>query len=396
MAFDTLPPAQRVVAVHIDFMRNKDFCILGGVTQIGAVHIDDTIPTAKTNGRDVWYGTSFVLAQSRKQLRYLVAHENLHKAYNHCTLYKAQATKYPELWAMAVDYVVNQTVEDMDTAGTFVERPTVVKPLIDPKYKGMSALEVLRELLKAQQQQQQQQPQPLDTHVQATEGDGDDEGLTAEDVKELATAVQEALIQGELMQSQLRGTTAGGTALGGFTERHTDWRGPLRRFIQEVTEGDDMSRYTPANRRMLPLDVLMPSHFAEATGELIIAADTSGSMGALYPELFGEVAQVCKTTNPQQVRLLWWDSSVAAEQVFKRGQYDAIAKALQPKGGGGTTASCVAQHITMHRYKPRAVIYLTDGYIESAPQTPQCPVLWGVFNNRRFVAPRGRVLHLEG
>lgn len=397
MAFHELSPHERVQAVHVDMMRNKDFCILAGVTQIGNVHVDDTHPTAATDGEHVWYGTAFLLKQNRKQLRYLVAHENFHKAMHHCTMYKDLSRKYPREAAMAADYVVNIAIEDMDST-QFVERPTAIPPLIDVKYRDRSFLEVLSMLLKNPPPPQPKggggqggQGETMDEHVQnETDGEGGEAHA-----KKVEAAIQSAVVQGEIMQAQLRGTEAGGRALSGFMERRTDWRGPLRRFIQEVCEGDEMSRYNPPNRRLLPLDILMPSHFSEATGEIIIAADTSGSMGRIYPALFGEIAQVCKTATPSLVRVLWWDTKVHNEQTFTAKDYEAIGKLLKPEGGGGTTASCVAQYIQKQGYKPKAVIMCTDGYIEAAPQCFTGNLLWGVFGNERFTPPRGKVLHLE-
>ena len=121
MAYRDLTPAQRIIAVHMDFMRHKDFSILGGVTQIGKVSIDN-VGTACTDGCDVRYDAAFIMPMSRKQLRYLVGHENLHKSLHHCTEYRAPFEKYPEIAAKAVDYVVNGTLEAMDPALDFLER----------------------------------------------------------------------------------------------------------------------------------------------------------------------------------------------------------------------------------------------------------------------------------
>lgn len=390
MAYKDLCPSDKLVAVHTDFMRHPTFCILGGVTQVGKVEVRDDIPTACTTGADVMYGTEFIKDMTRKQLRYLVGHENMHKALHHCTEYTLVAKKYPREFAQAIDYVVNWQLESMDNEkDKFLERPTNVPPLVDAKYANMSILEVMRELLKNPDPNKR----PMDEHIMGKLEPTDEEIKDAEEIK---VKIEDAVRHGEIVQNQMRAATGEGTAaLNGFRESRTDWKPYLRRFWQEICEGEDQSRFSPPNKRMLPLDIILPSHFSESTGEVIIACDTSGSMMGYYGLVFGEIARICQTTLPKSVRVLWWDTRIAGEQVFTPKDYPQLAKAMAPKGGGGTTVSCVARYIAEKRYKPKATIMLTDGYIESQYEVVPGNVLWGVVNNTRFVPIRGKVLHIQ-
>ena len=117
-------------------------------------------------------------------------------------------------------------------------------------------------------------------------------------------------------------------------------------------------------------------------------------MHGIYPVVFGEIANIAMNLKPKSIRVLWWDTHVAGEQVFTERDYDNIAKLVKPKGGGGTTVSCVAAYVREHRLKPKATIMLTDGYIESQYDVVPGNVLWGVVNNPRFVPLRGKVLHI--
>jgi predicted metal-dependent peptidase len=391
MAFKDLAPAQKLVAVHTDFMKHPDFCILGGVTQVGAAIVTDKVSTASTTGVDVEYGAAFIQDMTRKQLRYLVGHENMHKALHHCTEYILLAKKHPREFAMAIDYVVNWQLESMDLGvDKFLERPTNVPPLIDKKYADMGVPEVVRELLKNPPPPNQK---PMDEHVMRP---GAGTPADVEGAEKIKVKIDDAVRHGEVVQGQLRAASGRtGTSLSGFRETKTDWKAPLRRFIQEICEGDDQSRYSPPNKRMLPLDILLPSHFSEATGELVIACDTSGSMYGYYARVFGEIARICQTVIPASVRIIWWHHEVASVQEFKPKDYAQIARAMAPKGGGGTTVSCVAKYMAAKKLKPKATIMLTDGYIESHYEVPQGNVLWGVVNNPRFVPIRGKVLHIE-
>jgi predicted metal-dependent peptidase len=329
---------------------------------------------------------------TRKQLRYLVAHEAAHRALKHCTDYMPIKRKHPNEFAQAVDYVVNGIIESMDTKRDFLERPTSVAPLIDAKYSDKSVPEVVRMLLQDPPPQQQK---PMDEHMEPAPGeDGEADPKAVQAAQE---AVAEAMRQGEIVQIALRqqaGIGTGNNALSGFREQKTDWRGPLRRFITDLCEGDEQSRFNPPNRRFMPLGIILPSHFAEATGEVVIACDTSGSMSSILPMVFGEVANICKSVTPASVRVLWWDTRVSGIQYFTPKDYDKIATVMAPKGGGGTSVSCVADYIEAQKIKAKVIVFLSDGYLESKYRLPPGNLLWGIVGNPNFVPLRGKVLHI--
>lgn len=389
MSFQDLTAEQRLVATHIAFMKDPWFCRLGGITQVGENKIC-SIPTAATNGIDKMYGEEFIMGLSKEQLRFVVAHECLHIAYHHCTEYAALVKKYPRLSNMAMDYVVNRDILIMDDGRGFVAVTTDPAPLLDDKYKEHSWLEVLQDLLQGENSPGKGGGQPgegtLDEHIQSAPGTVSEE---------VAQQIADAVKQGQMLSDKMRGEGKGGRPLGGYVERKTDWRKPLRQFISDICVGDEHSRFNPPNRRMLPLGIVMPSHYAETTGCLVIAADTSGSMDSVIGVLLGEIAQICQQALPDEVHVVFWDTEICSEHKFTAKDYSSMAKLCKPAGGGGTTASVVADWVTRKGIKPKATIILTDGYIEPRPRLPEGPVLWGVVDNSRWVPPRGKALHLS-
>lgn len=414
MAWKDLSPRERITAASFDIMRDPEFSLMGGATQIGTVEMVDEseCPTAGTNGRDVVYCTAFVMGLTRPQVRMLLAHETAHKMLHHCIEYTAICEKYPQESNMAMDYVVNLIVEELDAGRGFIEWIDEPPPLIDAKYKGMSFLEVLQDLLKNPPPPQQQPqggggkpgkgtPRPLDTHTQGKkDGQAGEKPLSEEDAKVLKQQMQDAVAQGQIVREKMQAKARGDKGSGGRfdamnQQRTTDWKGPLRRFIQELSEGDDQSRFSPPNKRMLPLGIVLPSHFSEKVGEIVIACDTSGSMGGVYPTVFGEIARICQQVKPAKVRMLWWDTVVAGDQTFTEKDYERIAKQLKPAGGGGTTVSVVADYIKQHKIKAKCVIMLTDGYIESQYNVAPVPHLWGIVDHAGFVPRKGSVVHIN-
>jgi predicted metal-dependent peptidase len=394
MSFNKMTPNQRIQAVNIDCMRHPRFALLAGSICLGKSEVRPDIPTACTNGKDKLYGEAFIDGFTRKQLRYLVLHENMHVSLKHCVLkqYHDYTKRFGhQVCNMAMDYVVNGLIEELDPEFKFVERPTKVEPLVDAKYAGMSFPQVLKLLIEEQEEQPQGGgSQCMDDHDMTLPDE-----LTPEEVEKLEKMIDDGNRQGELLSRKLRGAGEGGRdILGTMQERNTNWREALIDFINDVCKGDENSRFCPPNKRMLASGFIMPSHFDERIGELVIACDTSGSMEWAYPIIFGEVARVCQHAKPERVRMLWWDTRVAGDQVFVPEEYERIADVLAPKGGGGTTVSCVADYMREKEIKPVAVIMLTDGYIESDYVLPDVPVLWGVVNNESFIPQRGKVLRI--
>lgn len=397
MSFDKMTPNQKIQAANIDCMRHPKFALFSGHICMGKSEVREGVPTAMTNGKDKFYGAEFISGMNRKQLRYLVLHENGHVAYKHCVLksYEDACKKYGHrICNMAMDYVVNGLIEEMDPNFSFVQRP--VEPiLVDDKFKGMSFPQVLRELLKDAEEEPDggsggQGEGGFDEHVIDTSN------MSEQEKQALEKMIDDANRQGELLVRKMAGNGKGGRdVFGTMQERQTNWREALQEFLSAVCTGDDNSRFCPPNKRLLASGFIMPSHFSETIGEIVVACDTSGSMSPYYGLIFGEIARICNNVRPDSVRVLWWDTSVCGDQLFKPDQYDQIATLMKPKGGGGTTPTCVTEYMDEHRIKPKAIIWLSDGYLYCDDPATSVPSLWGIVENDDFVPLHGKVLRIR-
>lgn len=426
--WESFTPQQKLTAATVDIMNHGEFVRMSGIVMMGNATITPQFPTAATNGRDAWYGEKFMALQNRRQTRWVILHENFHKALHHCTDYKDVVEKYPKLCNVAQDFCINAMIDELDPTQQFAERPAGVRALLDKKYYGWSSIEILRDLLKKCKNGGggkgnnpggpgsfpgngtpggvPGQPAPGDnTPITADELDVDsikafDEHipspLTEKEIEGIKQDIQDALEQGKIAVSRMAGDKAGNQVLSGLTKpRITDWRRHLREFVEQICEGYDYSRFSPPNKRFQPLDILMPSHFSETMGEIHVYCDTSGSMGGVYPIVFGEVVRIAQELKPKVLRLIWWDTEVAGEQVFKEGEYEGLASALKPAGGGGTSPQCVATYLAQKGYKPKAGIWLTDGYLDGSSTVLPWPVVWGVVGNESFVAPQGKKIIID-
>jgi len=418
--WERMTPEQRLTASTVDIMSHKDFALLSGVVMMGKVVLCEAIvteaadgthirsmPTAATDGLDCLYNPSFMEQQDRAQHRWIILHENFHKALHHCTDYIEIVQKYPDESNMAQDFVINAMIDELDPKQGFAKQPAGIPICLNKKYYGWSFIEVLRDLLKNPPKGKgkggKSKPgdgmpgdgKVFDIHIQNANTKNPTQAQQKE-LKKIKQQVQDALYQGKMTVERMAGKGKGNNPLDSLTQKRvTDWKTPLREFIEQICTGYDNSRFCPPNRRFMPLGILMPSHYSESTGDIGIFCDTSGSMAGVYPVVFGEIARIAEHVKPKTLRVIWWDDGIHSEQLFTEENYDQIATLMKPGGGGGTTPNCVVRYVAEKEYKFKAGIWLTDGYLDGGDCTLPFPVLWGVVDNERFVPPQGRKINIE-
>jgi predicted metal-dependent peptidase len=130
----------------------------------------------------------------------------------------------------------------------------------------------------------------------------------------------------------------------------------------------------------------------------VIGIDTSGSIGGKeLSEFLSEVKGIADEVRPERVDLLYWDSEVASHEEYDELTVSNIVSSTKPRGGGGTSPSCVTQYIKDKAIKPECVIMLTDGWVGSDWGGDwECPVLWTIVGNDNTVAPVGKTIHIDG
>jgi len=166
-----------------------------------------------------------------------------------------------------------------------------------------------------------------------------------------------------------------------------DWRSILRDFIAATTPSD--YRWTPPNRRFVASGLYLPSVERIGVGELVIAVDTSGSIGTAELEQFaGEITAIADEMQPERIHIVYCDTAVQAVEEF--GASEAIR--LTPKGGGGTDFVPPFRWVAEQGLLPKAFLYLTDLCCHSFPEPPDYPVLWVTDSAR--TAPFGETLRI--
>jgi predicted metal-dependent peptidase len=142
--------------------------------------------------------------------------------------------------------------------------------------------------------------------------------------------------------------------------------------------------------------MFMPSGISEQVGEIVVAIDTSGSIGGReLSVMLSEVKAIADTVHPEAIRLLYWDTRVCADEVYAGADIDNITNSTKPAGGGGTMVECVPEHIAKEGINAQAVIVLTDGYLGGSWGNWSQPVLWVMLDNKSANPNTGKTLHVK-
>lgn len=397
-----LTAEQRLSRAHLKIVNHIKHCAIGGVVMFGKTSIDETFPTAATNGYETRYGRAFVDDLDEPELRFIVLHENYHKAFRHLTTWLHLYKEDPQLANIACDHVINLKLLDLDNGEGFIKMPVKRPGHADPKFKGMDAGQVFRELQKQCQQggdgsgkgdatgdKSGQGQQGFDQHDWESA-----EAMPEKQQQEIAAQIDQALRQGAILAGKRGGNID--RSLAELLEPKVNWREMLREFVTTQCMGRDMSSWRRVNRRFVAGGMYLPGYISESVGRILIGVDTSGSIGGReLQEFMSEVVGVAKQVQPEVLDLVYWDSCVAAHEKYGVDELEGLETKTKPKGGGGTSPSCVTSHMRANNLKPECAIILTDGCVGNdwGGEWP-CPVLFVITGGNRVIAPVGKTVHI--
>ena len=390
-----LTAEQRLHKATTDLMGRDEFLALSGVLMIGTKKVVDGLPTACTNGRDEMYGRAFIESLTDPELRFLMLHECYHKMYKHLTtwehLHKVNAQKANA----CMDYSINIKLFDTHACEFgWIKMPD--GGLLDAKYRGMNTKQIWDTMPKDDGESGGGQGQ-----AGSGSGGGFDEHdwdnaqeMTKADRDALAKEIDEAVRQGALVASKIG--TGGDRLIKELLETKQDWRDLLKDFVTNVCAGKDYSTYSRVNRRFIGMDLLMPGAISETVGDIVVAIDTSGSIGERELAYFmGEVTGICNQVLPSRVHVLYWDTEVCRHETYLPDEYGNLARSTKPAGGGGTMVECVPAYLKEKDLKVECVVVLTDGYLGGSWGTWSVPVLWAINGNKHAVADIGVTIHID-
>jgi len=350
---------------------------IGSVALNMPMSIDNSVPTAATNGKRVLFNEEFCNGLSDEELKFLVAHECMHPMLEH-NFRRGERDTYK--WNQAADYVINKLLTD-EGIGKMPEQGL----LDDNIYKqGGGTSDGIFNLLPDTPQDGQGnggQGQPLDSCEDGQGSPAEVSQQQAEWKVKVAQAAQSAKMMGKMSAGLER-------LVDEILKPKVDWRDVLQRFVVKCRS--DQRSWARPNRRFLSQGLYLPSVSGESLGEIAFAVDCSGSIGQDEINQFAsEITTVWQDQRPTKVHVIYFDSEVSHYDEF--GQDDEPV--VKPHGGGGTAFSPVFRYMADKGIEPVACIFLTDLCCDDFGDAPDYPVLWVSTHDDK--APFGEVVMME-
>ena len=346
----------------------------------GQLKVDETIPTAATDGVDIFYNPEFMGKLNIKESVFVLAHEAEHIVRLHSF---RRSGRDPKLWNIAADHVINV---DLQEAGFTLPRKEIIEVYGDSKYDGWTTEQVYRELEK-------NPPQP--------KGQGSEYGDMADDVKQPKGGPQQQAEAKSKAMTRIHKAAHAAKQQGNLPAHMQDllddllepkvsWQDVLQQFVAAVAR-DDYS-WSRLNRRMRHRGLRLPTLYSEQVGDLVFIIDTSGSCWDEIPQFVSECASVAEEVSPTAMHLIWNDTRVqrhdelddpnAAEECFHN-----------IERGGGTDLTTAFDYIEEKGIEAECIVALTDLMTPFPSTPPDVPVLW--VTTMPGSAPFGEVIEMD-
>mgnify|MGYP001564619227 CR=1 FL=1 len=334
------------------------------------------------DGQTIGYNKEAIDAMPLTESGGLLAKGVLHCAFRHQL---RRGDRDQKLWQRACDLSINPLVFDSGLrlpAGALIDRQRFPDNTPEDIYQQLDQGNDQQQLQGGQGAGQPQpgqgqgdigQSQPQTGEVRDSPGDEEGHDLSPADASaqeqewkiKLQQAVNNAQSHGDLPAGLKR-------LIEQALAPVVDWKAELRRFFQALAR-DDLSWSRP-NRRFIGAGIYLPAVHSERMGPMVIAVDTSGSIGARALTVFGaEINAIIEDVSPERVHVVYCDAEVNHVDEFDSDTYPIK---LQPVGGGGTRFEPVFDWIEQQGIFPTCLVYLTDTYGSFPKKEPDYPVLW--------------------
>jgi len=341
--------------------------------------LDESIPTAATNGKMVRFNPHFIENMTDDHILFLTAHECFHPMMEHN--YR-RGSRDPWKWNKAADYIINHHITE-ERIGVMPDGGLLD---LDIYNKGGGTAEGVYAILPDDEGGGEGGYGGVGEPLDDCQDGGGSPAEAAQEAAEwrikVAQAAQAAKMMGKLSANMER-------LVGTLLEPKVDWREVMRRFMEKAK--DDTRSWARLNRRFIPHGLYLPSISGEAMGEVVFAVDCSGSISERELTQFAsEITVVKEDLRPRKIHVVYFDSEVCHYESYE--QDDALN--IQPHGGGGTQFSPVFRYIESNGIEPVAIVFLTDLYCSDYGPMPDAPVLW-VSTSDRDDVPFGEVVKME-
>lgn len=347
--------------------------------------IDTGCETACTDGRKIYFGPSFLNNLDDDELDFIMMHEVMHCALQHCIRGKDYDQ---EAFNIACDIVVNSNILESNKGN--------IKSITLKKYGESMHVAPDGEEGRFYTAEEVYAMLPVKGKKKGASGmmgSGGNGGDNWDDHSKWGTADEDGSLKDEWSKNLLDASEAieirdpsnkrgliplcADRIIKELRKPQTDWRTILNDFVQE--EITDYS-FTPPDRRFDESPFFLPDYNEkdETVKDILFMIDTSGSMSdeaitAVYSEIKGAIDQF---NGHLQGWLGFFDAEVVEPKPFSSEEEFRI---IRPKGGGGTRFDIIFKYVEKHMDTlPASIIIMTDGYADfpKEEEAMEIPVLW--------------------
>jgi predicted metal-dependent peptidase len=330
----------------------------------------DDIPTAATDGKNIFWGRAFLAKLSPSEVDAVLLHEVLHAALLHVP---RRGARNPILWNIAADIVVNGMIDELGkaTPGSLKLPGGAVK---NPKLAPLSTEEVY---------------EIIERDAIYIELASDWQDLLSGSGKNSHSELEAHWKQAQAQASTLSRAQSKGELPAGFAREFSalepaqlDWRSYLWRYL--VRTPTDFDAF---DRRLIHRGLYVETLESESV-RVFLCIDTSGSIGQTELTVFlGEVLGILRSYPHILCDLYYADAAINGPHRLT--QSSTPEDFPRPVGGGGTSfvpffEAVEALKIT-EAIDSAICVYCTDGFGTFPEKPPSIPTLW-------VVAPGGLTL----
>ncbi|MFV1998309.1 MAG: VWA-like domain-containing protein [Acidiferrobacterales bacterium] len=364
--------------------------------------------TTATDARTLYYNHDYIAALNLEQTQFVLAHEAMHCALSH---FARRQHRDKHRWDVACDFAINPLLKNDGLKPTpdalllseydgmtaeeiypLIEQNTAQEPQDQHLYDGENSSDNGNpSSLQNQSQQQSKGHDHVDKRDEPEAEDGENnrnaeaksdnqngrsspppplteserESLAVQWQQRMAGAAQQAMQAGKLSDTMAR-------LVDHLLQPRLPWRMLLARYMTSAAR-DDYSYSRPSNRR--EGDAIMPS-LRSAQTDLVVALDTSGSIGDQEIDEFVSEVNAIKGQMRARITLLACDSRLSEESPWEFAPWEDIELPESLNGGGGTDFRPVFSWADESDQQPDLLIYFTDAEGEFPESEPHFPVIW--------------------
>lgn len=180
-----------------------------------------------------------------------------------------------------------------------------------------------------------------------------------------------------------------------YLEPPVDWREFIEGFLSRTLGGGGYT-WERGDRRFLvrrPDPIYVPARSGHGCGTVVVAVDTSGSIGERELTLFfGCLSGILSDCKPQRIVVMWADAAVGRVDEVEDAMDLDVLRRKGAVGGGGTDFRPVFDEVEEMGLSPDALVYLTDMHGTFPDMAPRYPVIWAKITD--VEAPWGEQLRL--